>query len=523
MNEPLILVFDVGTQSLRAGLLNKRGEVLQVVQRRYEPPYYAPAPNRAEQRPDAYFEHMCMACQTLKSQAPELFDRVAAATLTVFRDSVLCLDAEGEPLSDCILWLDKREAEHPPQMPLWKRAVFSLVGMRRTIRMLQRASVCNWLAENEPELWAKTDKYVMLSTYLNKKITGRLADSDAAQMGHLPFDYKHRRWDKGSLTRRLYAVRQGQLCDIVPAGSVLGRVTETAATLMGLPAGLPLITAGADKGCETLGLSVLGRDKAAISFGSAASVELMTDKYFEPSPFLPSYPAVPAGYYNAEVQIYCGYWMLTWFRQNFAAPEMAEAARRGCSAEEILNTHLAEVPPGCDGLMLLPYWCAGLEVPDARGAMVGFHEGHGKYHIYRAIIEGVNFGLMEGLRRMERRSGQKIRALYVGGGGSQSAEICQITADMFGLPVRRIHTHEASSVGAAMCAYVALGEYESYEQAAEGMVRLRDEFLPDEKNHALYEQLYRRVYSRLYRRLRPLHRGLTELIPSLRGEEERHV
>jgi len=314
-----------------------------------------------------------------------------------------------------------------------------------------------------------------------------------------------------SLTRDVYDISQEKLCDIVPSGTVVGRVTNEASKLSGIPAGLPLVATGADKACETIRPSVIREDQAAISFGSAASVEFVSKKYFEPSPFLPSYPAIPRGMFNGEVQIYCGYWMLTWFKKNFAQPECKEAERLGCAAEALLDRHLCEVPAGCNGLMLLPYWCPGLENPDARGALVGFREVHGKYHVYRAIIEGVNFGLMEGLRRMEKRSGQKIREIFAGGGGSRSDEVCQITADMFGLPVKRIHTPESASMGAAMCAFVTMGEFSSYEQAAAGMVRVRDVFMPNAAEHTLYERLFEKVYLKLYKTLRQVHRGLTAI------------
>lgn len=511
MRNPLILTFDVGTQSLRALLVSKSGDIVDSVQQIYAPPYYSSRADWAEQKPDYYFEQICEASMQLKRRQQERFKDVVAVAMTVFRDSTVCLDTAGKPLRDCILWLDRREAKNPKPQPAFKRFLFGLVGMGDTVRLIQHSSVCNWLAENEPDLWAKTDKYVMLSSYLNLRLTGRLADSDAAQMGHIPFDYKNRKWDSGSLTRDVYDISQGKLCELVPSGTVLGRVTDEASGLSGIPAGLPLVATGADKACETIGLSVIRGDQAAISFGSAASVEFISKKYFEPSLFMPCYPAVPSGMYNGEVQIFCGYWMLTWFKRNFAQPECEEAQKLGCAAEQLLDRHLGEVPAGCNGLMLLPYWCPGIENPDARGALVGFREGHGRYHVYRAIIEGVNFGLMEGLRRMEKRSGQKIREIFAGGGGSRSNEVCQITADMFGLPVKRIHTPESASLGAAMCAFVTMGEFPSYEQAAAEMVRVRDVFTPDKATHTLYERLFEEVYLKLYKTLRPVHRGLTAI------------
>ena len=511
MNEPLILTFDVGTQSMRALLLDKGGAAHGSMQQVYDEPYYSRNPNWAEQRPDMYFEALCSLSSRLHTAYPNEFRRVIAVALTVFRDTVVCVDAEGKPLRDAILWMDQRRVRQPKPLPAAKKLMFAAVGMTDTIDMLTRTSICNWLAENEPKLWEKTDKYIMLSTYLCFRLTGRMADSVASMIGHIPFDYKNRVWDKNGLTRCLYDIPQDKLCELVPAGSVLGHIPEAVAAFSGIPAGLPLIATGSDKGCETLGLSVLHEDQAALSFGTSATVQFASHKYFEPTPFMPAYPAVPNELYNGEIQLLRGYWMLTWFKQNFAEVECVQAEKLGCSAEELLNRHLAEIPAGSDGLLVLPHWTPGLSTPSARGAMIGYSDVHTKYHVYRAIIEGINFGLMEGLYAMQKSSKQRIARLYAGGGGSRSDEILQITANMFGLPVHRIQTNEACALGAAMCAFVACGEFADYDEAVSAMVHIKDVFTPDMTEHTLYKQIYDEVFSKYYKTLYPLHRRLAAL------------
>lgn len=295
---------------------------------------------------------------------------------------------DGRPLRDCILWMDQRRAENPKPLPAERRAIFALAGMTETVEMLHRTSACNWIAENEPELWKKTDKYVCLSTYLNYRFTGRIADSSASLMAKIPYDYKNRKWDKNGLTRCVYDIPQDKLCEILPSGSVVGGVTPEASRLTGIPAGLPMLATGSDKGCETIGLSVIREDQAALSFGTSCTVQFTTRKYFEPTPFMPAYPAVPNDMYNPEIQILRGYWMLTWFKQNFAQAEVEAAKALGCSAEEILNKHLGDIPAGSDGLLVLPHWTPGLSTPNTRGAMIGFTDHHTKYHMYRRHHRG---------------------------------------------------------------------------------------------------------------------------------------
>jgi sugar (pentulose or hexulose) kinase len=227
---------------------------------------------------------------------------------------------------------------------------------------------------------------------------------------------------------------------------------------------------------------------------------------------MPAYPAVVPGYYNPEIEIYRGYWLLSWFKREFAAKETADAQSLGISAEELLNRRLHEIKPGCEGLVMQPYFTPGVDMPFAKGSVIGFSDVHTRIHLYRAIIEGINFALMEGLRGMEKRGRLEVARLYVAGGGSQSDEICRITASMFGLPVYRTQTHEVTGIGSSMAAFKSLGVFASYEEGIEAMVHIKDEFLPDPREHEIYEELYEEVFKKIFAKLSPLYQRIGGII-----------
>lgn len=509
MGEPLVLTFDIGTQSIRALLCNKEGDFPAFVQLRYETPFISDLPGQAEQEPNFYYDMLCKASLELKEKAGDLFNDIIAVTVTAIRDTLLCLDKDKKPLRNMILWLDRREAKNDLPAGVLKKFAFEYAGMMETAKMQHRAAFCNWIRENEPHIYRRTDKFVLLPTYLNYLLTGSLRDCAANQIAHLPFDYKNRKWmAAGEMTRCVFDVPESKLCRLVKSGQKIGEITEEAAAATGIPAGLPLIATGSDKGCETLGLSVNKAGKAAISFGTSATIQFATQKYFEPQQFLPAYPAVLNDTWNPEIQIFFGYAMLRWFIAQFAQEEAKQAEEQGIATEEVLNAHLDEIPAGCDGLIVQPYWEPGVANPLAKGTITGFTPMHTKYHIYRAIIEGINFTLMEGMKMMEKRSKTKISELYIAGGGSQDDTICQITANMFGLPVKRIHTHEASSIGSSMVAFVALKEFKNYDAAIKSMVRVCDTFHPDFKQTAVYEDIFENVYSKLYNKMLPVFKGM---------------
>lgn len=512
MDRPLILTYDVGTQSARAILVDKQGSIVDKVQMKYTEPYIRPQPGWAEQKTDFYFAHMCATSRVLMERNKDKVGDIIAVVVTVIRDTLVFLDENNRPTRDIIHWLDARKCEFDDPFPWWKKISFKLIGMDKGTKIAYRTSKVNWVRLNQPDVWEKTKKIVCLSAYLNFRMTGRLADSPANTIAHIPMDYKKKTWmTENDLTRCLYDVPQEKLYELVPSGDVIGYITKEAAELSGAPEGLPLIATGADKACETLGLSVASPEKASISFGTSSTIEMYSENYFEPQQFLPSYPSVINKAWNPEIQVFRGFWMLNWFIKEFADKDKAEAQEMGISPEELLNRRAAEVPAGCNGLMLQPYWTPDVLKPDSYGAIIGFSDYHTKYHIYRAIIEGICLELYMSMKAMERRGKKHIEEIFVGGGGSKSDLACQILADTFGLPVKRIHTHEACSIGAAMVAFVAKGEFASYDDAIKSMVHEKDVFIPIPEHHEVYMNIYNKVYRKIYKNVRPLYATMNNL------------
>ncbi len=512
MQEKVVLVYDVGTQSARALLISQRGEILDMSQVKYEEPYVSPRPDWAEQDADFYYKCICRASTEIKERSLELFQKIGAVSVTTIRDTVVCVDKEGKPLRPAILWLDKRMASGEPKLSQIVRLTLRAVGAEQAVKVQYQKSHCNWIRQNEPEIWEKTDKYLLLSGYLIFKLCGRMADSAASLVGHIPFDSRERGWQKqGALTYPVFPVEREKLCEVVEPGETLGKITARAARETGLPEGLSLIATGSDKACEILGMGATTREKAAIGFGTTAMVTFTVDRYVEPERFIPAYASIIRGRFTPEIEIFRGYWLISWFKKEFAEKEVNEAARLGVSAEELLNQRLSEVPAGCEGLLFQPYFTPNVTMPSARGAVIGFSDRHTRIHIYRAIIEGINFALMDGMRLMEKRAGHNFERICLGGGGSRSAEICQITADMFGLPAVRVQSHEVCGLGCAIATFVGLGVYADYEEAVAHMVREQDVFYPDMKQHRIYEKLYTEVFRNIYGKLSGLYEKLRQI------------
>ena len=295
----------------------------------------------------------------------------------------------------------------------------------------------------------------------------------------MPFDYKSQDWAKPSDWKwDAVMVSREMLPDLVPPTGLLGHITKEASEATGIPEGLPLIATAADKATEVIGAGCLDPQIGCLSYGTTATINTTHKKYTEVIPLIPPYPAAVPGAYSLEVQIYRGFWMVSWFKEEFGHIERREAERQGIEAEELFDKLLQEVPAGAEGLILQPYWSPGLKIPgpEAKGAVIGFGDVHSRAHFYRAIIEGLAYALREGAERTEKRSHIPITALRVAGGGSQSPGAMQITADIFGLPVSKPHVYEASGLGAAIDVAVGLNLHPDFNMAINQMTRLGETF-----------------------------------------------
>jgi sugar (pentulose or hexulose) kinase len=417
-------------------------------------------------------------------------------------------------LRPAIVWLDQRRTEGlKPVGGLWGLA-FKASGMTETVAYLQAEAEANWIGAHQPDIWEKTHKFLFLSGYLTHRLTGQFVDSVGCQVGYVPFDYKALAWAK-SWDWKWLAVPMDPaiLPDLISPTEQLGKVTTAASEATGIPEGLPIIAAAADKACEVIGAGSLDPHIGCLSYGTTATINTTHKKYIEVIPLIPPYPAAAPGCYSLEFSVYRGYWMVNWFKQEFGHREQRLADEQGIAPEDLFDELVEQVPPGSMGLMLQPYWSPGLKVPgpEAKGAIIGFGDVHTRAHVYRAILEGLAYALREGKERIERRSRVPITELRVSGGGSQSNAAMQLTADIFDLPTARPHIYETSGLGAAIDAAVGLGLHPDFATAVHEMTHIGEVFAPNPQTRDVYDGLYHRVYKQMYKRLKALYEEIREI------------
>lgn len=512
--EQVILSIDCGTQSTRALLFSLNGELIDKAQVSYEP-YHSAQPGWAEQDPECYWKSLCLASRKLKEKNTRLFRSIKGVGVTTLRGSMVNVDENGLPLRPVMVWLDQRKAA-PVYFPGWfMRAAFKFTGMEDAVEKAQRDGKSNWIKQNQHDIWEKTYKYIQVSGFLNLRLTGAFKDSVASQIGHIPFNYKKQKWGKRrdlfNFAYKCFPIEPEKLPELVKPTGKIGEITRSASQSTGIPEGIPVIACGSDKGCETMGMGVLDTSMASLSFGTTATVQTVSKKYVETLSFMPPYPAPLPNQYNLEVEIFRGYWMITWFKNEFGHQEVQEAKKKGILPEIALDELLVQTPPGAMGLVVQPYWSPGLKEPSAKGAMIGFGDVHKKCHVYRAVIEGLAFGLQDGIRKMEKKIKTTFTRAAVSGGASQSDQICRISADVLNLPLVRGKTFETSGLGAAIVTAVGIGAHDSFANAIGRMVHYDTVFEPRAENVKIYRELFHRVYKKMYPVLSPLYEEIRDI------------
>ena len=512
MKEQYFLSIDNGTQSVRAIIFDGNGQLIAKSKIDIEP-YFSDQKGWAEQHADYFWDSLCQACQELWLKLPISKESIVAVSVTTQRATVVPMGKDNQPLRPAISWLDQRQVETKPKLGKLESAVMSLIRAKPLVDLMHSQAEANWIEQHEPDIWQQVHKFLLLSGYHNYKLTGQYNDAIASTVGFVPFEYKTQQWaDEKDWKWRAMPIRPEMLPKVSPAGSVLGEITAAAADATGIPKGLPLIASGSDKACEVLGTGCIDNETGSLSYGSLATLNITSDKYLEAIPFYPAYPGVIPNTFNVEMMVQRGYWMVSWFKKEFGLKEEQLAANQDLNPEKLFDELLSKVPAGCEGLMLQPYWSpSNGDGPETRGAIIGFNEDHTRAPLYRAMIEGLTYALREGKELLEKRSGKSISRLIVSGGGSQSDQIMQITADIFGMTVLRPHTFETSSLGAAIASAVGVGLYPDFPTAVDKMTHKGDSFDPIDMNKDLYSDLYHKVYKKMYGQLKPSYEAIRSI------------
>ena len=432
-------------------------------------------------------------------------DRIAGICVTNQRESFVPVDQDNRALRSAILWDDARSLAELDE--LGRRFGHDELH-RRTGRgpsVAQASSKLLWLARHEPEVVARTYRFMDVHGFLVQRLTGRFTTSLASADSFGLTDIERGAW-AGDLIAAI-GLHPEQFCDTVKPGGVIGEVTDAAAAATGLPAGIPAVAGLGDGQAACLGAGVTTLDRAYLNLGTAVTGGPVGRSYLTDRSCRTLYGGAPNTFLFENV-LRGGVATMTWFMRNLgdSLDEPARFDRYEAAARE--------VGPGSSGLLLVPYWnhvTSPYWDPAASGIVVGWHHTHSRQHLFRAIQEGICYEHRLAMEGIQAATGERIAEHVILGGGSQSDLWCQIMADVLGATVTRAHTAEATNLGAGILCAFGVGWYASVEEAAAAMTDVAESFRPDDRARELYDKLFTEVYRPLFPAIQQQLQRLSQL------------
>jgi xylulokinase len=478
---------DSSTTATKALLMDSAGRVLAVAASEY--PFETPRPLWSEQHPDLWWQGAQKSIRAVLAQAGIDPAQVGGVGLTGQMHGLVLLDADGNVLRPAILWNDQRTQAQCDE-------IHRRIGRDKFIQITGNVALTGftapkilWVKENEPEIYARAAHVLLPKDYVRYKLTGAYAMDKADGAGTVLMDLKARDWSEDVLAA--LDIPRSWMPPLYEGPQVTGHLSVEAAEATGLRAGTPVMAGGGDQAAQAVGVGAVTEGIVALTLGTSGVVFATANGAFiEPQGRLHAFcHSVPGKWHLMGVMLSAA-GSLRWHRDTFAP---------GVGFDDLLAP-AAEIAPGAEGLLFLPY-LTGERTPHpdplARGAFVGLTVRHGLAHMTRAVLEGVAFGLRDSFELMKSSGLGEITQVRVSGGGAKSPLWRGILADVFGCELVTVNTTEGAAYGAALLAAVGAGEYVSVESACETAVKVTGSTLPDEKRVKAYDALYP-LYRELY-------------------------
>jgi xylulokinase len=494
----LMLGIDIGTTSTIGILIDDEGRTLALAQR--PTLLFSERPGWAEEDPGQWWDNACAIVGEILAKAGQSATDIAAVGVTGMLPAVVLLDADGRLLRRSIQQSDARTGAEVAELAA---ALDEAAFVRRTGNGINQQLVAprlRWLKRHEPEVFGNIATVLGSYDYINWRLTGtRVIERNwALEAGFL--DLASGRIDPELVG--LGHIDPEHLPPVQPSHEVIGEVTRATAAATGLAAGTPVVAGCADHVASAFVAGIRRDGDLLLKFGGAGDILLATDRP-KPDPRLFLDHHLVPGLFMPNGCMACSGAVLNWIVRELAGG--LEDTTSGETPHARLDRLAADVPPGAEGLILLPYFLGEktpIHDPYARGTLVGLGLHHSIGHIWRAALEAVAFGFRHHVEVLEEL-GQSVRRVVASDGGAASRVWMQIAADVLGRPVELLAGHPGSCLGAAYLAGVAVGAFPGWDEIAR-YVRPAGVAAPDPANADRYARHYA-LYRELYERLAPLY------------------
>jgi gluconokinase len=486
MKSKYVIGVDIGTTSAKSVLYAKNGTV--IANHGIEYPLYSPTPETAEQNPEEIFSAVINTVKRTMQVSNVDPKDILCVSFSSAMHSVIAVDKEGNPLTECITWADNRSSEWAEKIKTEMNGHEIYLRTGTPIHPMAPLAKLVWLRNDYTELFSKTYKFISIKEYIFYKLFGKYVIDYSIASSNGLFNIYTLSWDEEAL--KVAGVTPDQLSEPVPTTHQMNGLNETYAKEMNLLPSTPFVVGAGDGVLSNLGVDAIEPGVVAVTIGTSGAIRAVSDKPItDPKGRIFCY-ALTENHWVIGGPVNNGGMIFRWARDQFGEVEAATAKRLGKDPYDVLTEIADRVTPGADGLLFHPY-LAGERAPlwdsNARGSFFGLGMHHKKEHMIRAVLEGVIFNLYTVLLALEELIGEPTK-IHATGGFARSELWRQMMADIFNQDVYIPESFESSCLGAAILGLYSLGEVDSLNVVSE-MVGATFHHTPNSENVAIYEDL----------------------------------
>lgn len=494
-----LISLDLGTTALKIALFDEHGTILAVSTQEYN--LITPKVNYVEEDVEVYWKAFRDGLQDLREQYSIGETDEIAFAISAQGETLIPIDESGKALRNAIVWMDNRADAEAKELAehFGNETCYKVTG-QVSFEPCWPASKILWLRRHEPELFKKTYKFLLIEDYFIFRMTGQFATEGSLVCSTTYWDIVKKAYWKEML--HYIGIQEAHLAPVRESGEVVGRILPEIARELKISPNLTVCTGALDQAAGAIGVGNVKEGMFSENIGSALAICVPVSKpTFDPNRMMPlHYFALPNMYMMHTFTT--GGMTLRWFRDKFCQNEMAVGALLNGDAYDLMGNEAVTVPPGCEGLSMLPHLSGSL-APDvnakAKGVLFGFTLKHTKAHVIRAIMESLGYILQRNIETLGNMgiSVEEIRSL---GGGSKSDVWNQIKADITGKHLVTMQSKEAACLGAAILAGKAIGLFTSIDAAVKEMAMVKQVFEPNSNNKEVYKNGYA-MYCKLFKDL----------------------
>ena len=484
---------DLGTSSIKLLLVDETGQIWHTVTREY--PLLFPQPGWSEQEPAHWW-------QAVREGIPALLQGFDAAKVAGIgaggqMHGLVALDEADQVIRPAILWNDGRT--------FWEVEYLNdTIGRERLSALTANIAFAGftapkllWMRRNEPENFRRIRRIMLPKDYINYKLTGVHCCDYSDASGMLLLDVQHKCWSREMLD--ICGITEEQMPRLYESFQCVGTLLPEVAAELGLPADVKACAGAGDNAAAAVGTGVVGAGGCNISLGTSGTIFISSDKFgVDPHNGLHAFAHADGGYHLMGCMLSAAS-CNKWFMEDILDSDDYAGLQAQITPDKLGRSHV----------YFLPYLMgerSPINDTSARGTFIGMTMDTSRADMLQAVLEGVAFAIRDSFE-VARSLGIAIPRSMICGGGSKSPLWRQMIADILGIPLDIPVTEQGPGYGGAMLAMVACGVFESVQQAADKLVRVKDTVQPDPERVALYEKRYQQ-----FRQIYPACRELFKVL-----------